>query len=107
MDARTCADGVGARKKDRWAGASVDVRTCAYNVGARERSEMGRERTSGQERAWMRECVWTVWVQGKRARVSMDVRTCVDGAGCKGKGGNGQGEGRERVEMGGEREGWP
>ena len=30
----------------------------------------------------------------------------MDGVGCKGKRGNGQGEGREKVEMGGEKEGW-
>ena len=49
MDARTCADGVGARKrlemggeKGRW--PSVDAQTCADGLGAREKLEMGREK---------------------------------------------------------------
>ena len=49
-DARTCADGAGAREmlngweKDRWASASVGAQTCADDVGARERLEMGWEK---------------------------------------------------------------
>ena len=63
MDARTCADGVGARErlemggeKGRWA------RMCADSAGATEKLEMGRETGEGpvgmSERGWADVCRW-------------------------------------------------
>ena len=113
-------------EKDRWAGASMDTRTRADGVGAREtvgngwgagpvgRSERGCAdvcgrcgckvkgwksvgiRTGGQERAWMRGRVRTVWVQGKRlemgkekdwwAGASVECADVCGRCGCKVKG---------------------
>ena len=43
----------------------MDARKCADGVGARERGEMNREKVTTGEHAWMGGRVWTVWVQGK------------------------------------------
>eukprot|EP00435_Cladocopium_sp_Y103_P058550 s821_g20.t1 len=98
LDARTAADGVGARewvetggekeplgmselgcadgcgRRGRWKGASLDARTAADGVGGREWVEMG----------------------GEKEPLGMSELGGADGCGrrgCKGVGGNGWGEG--------------
>ena len=95
----------------------MDARTCVDGVDARERVEMGGEKDWWARGVWVQGKGWRWvgrraggcgWCGGKgKGHEGAWIRGGVDGVECKGKGGNGQGEGRERVEMGGEREGWP
>ena len=94
----------------------MDARTCADGAGAREKVEVGGEKdqTNGFERVELNERVRTVWVQEKTQKwmerrtgglerawvrghmaANEDARTCADCAGA-----------REKVEVGGEKDRW-
>ena len=83
-------------EQDRLAGASMDAHVCG-RCGCKGKGWkwVGR-RTGGHERAWMRGCVRTADGVGARGGKGKGhegawMRGRVDGVGCKGKVGNGQG----------------
>eukprot|EP00435_Cladocopium_sp_Y103_P054839 s816_g18.t1 len=86
-------------RRSRWGLASLDARTAADGVGAREWVEMGGEKEAlGNERARMRGRLgareWVVEMGGDKEPLGMSELGCADGCGRRG----------EWVDMGGEKE---